>query len=205
MQIFREVGIGLPKFYRFERFTLSGRAIGRCHPIVATRDRCCNKRCCMALRPSLILKSPTSEYVDRVRMVATDIMAGLDQSRDISLRINALNAMTGNEYDLTYFQSFYGHTSIEEFATEASLPVPHHVPDITRDELIEIVRLAMTVDPPDSRYYRNLFDKNVPMSGASGLLDYPEDWKPGQDLSKYNPSPEEIVDRATRPGTIICL
>jgi len=159
----------------------------------------------MALRPSLVLKPPTSEYVDRVRMVATGIMAGLDQGRDIGLRINALNAMTGHEYDLTYFQSFHEHTSIEELVKEASLPAPRHVPDITRDELIEIVRLAMAVDAADSRYYRNLFDKNVPMSGASGLLDYPEDWKPGQDLSRYNPSPEDIVDRATRPGTIICL
>src|SRR5882724_34554 len=110
----------------------------------------------MALRPSLILKPPTSAYVDRVRMVATGIMAGLDQGQDISLRINALNTMTGHEYDLTYFQSFHEHTSIEEFAQEASLPVPRHVPDITRDELIEIVRLALAVDPPDSRYYRDL-------------------------------------------------
>ncbi len=159
----------------------------------------------MALRSSLILKSPTSDHVDRVRQAVIAIMAGVDQGEDVGEQISALNTMTGREYDRTYFESFHGHTSIEEFTEEAALPAPRFVSDMTREELIDIVRLAMTVDPPDSLYYRSLFDKNVPMSGASGLLDWPEDWKPGQDLSKYDPSPEEIVDRATRPGTIIQL
>ena len=44
----------------------------------------------------------------------------------------------------------------------------------------------------------------VPMSGASSLIDNPEDWKPGKDdLSKYNPTSEDIVDKATAPGRII--
>jgi len=159
----------------------------------------------MALRPSLALQPPTSEHVDRVRTAAIGILAGLDRGEDVGERISVLNAMTGREYDWTYFESFHGHTSIDAFVKEAALPAPSFVSDITRDELIEIVRLAKMVDWPDSLYYRSLLDRNVPMSGASSLLDYPERWRPGQDLSTYNPSPEDIVDRATRPGNVIQL
>jgi len=159
----------------------------------------------MPLRASLLLKPPGSEHVDRIREAAAGIMAGLARGEDVGGRIASLNAMTGHEHDLGYFESLPSHGSVDEFAREAALPVPHVVPDLTRDELIEIVRLAMTVGWPDTQYYRDLFDKNVPMSGASGLIDYPEDWKPGQDLSKYNPAPEEIVDKATAPGRIIYL
>jgi hypothetical protein len=93
----------------------------------------------------------------------------------------------------------------------AALPAARIVPDITRDELIEIVRLAMTVDPQDARYYCDLFDKNVPMPGASSLIYWPEDTKdwyrrhPDGSMSDYNPTPEEIVDKATAPGRIIYL
>jgi hypothetical protein len=33
-------------------------------------------------------------------------------------------------------------------------------------------------------------------------FDYPENWKPGQ---QYNPTPEEITDKAPDPGRIIHL
>ena len=160
----------------------------------------------MRLRASLLLKPPGSEHIDRIREAAAGIMAGLARGEDVGGRIASLNTITGHEeYDLVYFESLPSHSSIDEFAREAALPLPRVVPGLTRDELIEIVRLAMTVGWPDTQYYRDLFDKNVPMSGASGLIDYPENWKPGQDLSKYTPTPEEIVDKATAPGRIIHL
>jgi hypothetical protein len=149
----------------------------------------------MALRASLLLQPPTNEHVARIRRAPTDI-------RD---RISSLNAVTGREYDLSYFESLHGHSSVDEFAREAALPAPRVVADITRDELIDIVRLAMTVSWPDAKYYHDLFDKNVPMSGASSSIYYPENWKSGQDISKYNPTPEEIVDKATTSGRIIHL
>jgi hypothetical protein len=166
-----------------------------------SRDR----RGSMPLRADLLLRPPTQEHVDRIRKAATDILSGLDRGEDVGERIRSLTALTGREYDLGYFESLDSHSSIDEFAREAALPVARVVPDITRDELIDIVRLAMTLKWPDDQYYRDLFDKNVPMSGASSLIDYPEDWKPGQCLSKYNPTPEDIVDKATAPGRIIYL
>ncbi len=159
----------------------------------------------MSLRSSLVLKPPASEHIDRIRAAATGILAGLHRGEDVAERISSLNAMTGHNYDLSYFQAFHSFISIGEFAMEAALPAPCVVPDITKDELVEIVRLAMTAGWPNDIYYRNLFDSNVPMPGASGLLFYPEDWKAGQDLSKYDPTPQDIVKRATAPGRIIHL
>jgi len=72
--------IDLPKFYRFERLHCPtgppGVVIHRGHPRSPPQQEVLH-----ALRPSLILKPPTSAYVDRVRMVATGIMAGLDQGQ----------------------------------------------------------------------------------------------------------------------------
>jgi hypothetical protein len=159
----------------------------------------------MPLRVSLHLQPSTNEHVDRIRKAANDIISRLDRGEDVRDRISSLNAVTGREYDVYFFEYLHGHSSVDEFAREAALPVPRVVPDITRDELIDIVRLAMTVREPDAKYYRDLFDKNVPMSGASSLIYHPENRKSVQDISKYNPTPEEIVDKATAPGRIIHL
>jgi hypothetical protein len=159
----------------------------------------------MPLRASLLLQPPGGEHIDRIREAAASIMTRLARGEDVGECIASLNAMTGREYDSAHFESLHSHSSVDEFAREAALPVPRVVPNLTRDELIEIVRLAMTAGWPDTQYYRDLLDKNVPMSGASGLIDYPEDWKPGQNLSGYNPAPEEIVDKATAPNRIIYL
>ena len=165
----------------------------------------------MALRPELLLKPPTQEHVDRVREAVNAILSGLDRGEDVGERIRSLTDLTGREYIPSDFEEFKGRMSEDDFVREAALPAARVVPDITRDELIEIVRLAMTVDPRAARYYCDLFDKNVPMPGASSLIYWPEDikdWRrrhPDSNMSDYNPTPEEIVDKATAPGRIIHL
>lgn len=161
----------------------------------------------MPLREELILKKPNDGEVLEIQQIGQDIVDGIFAGDDVSDKIGMIAKMTGrNHYDFDYFETLHSHSSIEEFANSAAQPVPPRVPDITRDELIEIVRLAMNFKDPDgSDYYRGLFDRNVPMADASGLMDYPENWVPGQDLSEYDPSPEEIVDRALSPDNVIHL
>jgi hypothetical protein len=72
-----------------------------------------------------LLKPAGSEHIDRIREAAAGIMAGLARGEDVGGRIASLNAMTGHEeYDVHYFESLPGHSSIDEFAGEAALPVP---------------------------------------------------------------------------------
>jgi hypothetical protein len=165
----------------------------------------------MALRAELLLKPPSQEHVDRVREAVNDILLGLDRGEDIGERIKFLTGLTGRRYIPTDFEEIEARMDEEDFVLEAALPAARIVPGITRDELIEIVRLAMTAGPLDALYYCDLFDKNVPMPGASSLIYWPEDMKdwrrrhPDGSMSDYNPTPEEIVDKATAPGRIIYL
>lgn len=76
--------------------------------------------------------------------------------------------------------------------------------DITREELVEIVRRAMPQNGfPDSEDYELIFDANVPCPNASNLIFYPPDhdgrtntWGGGRMTSEYDPTPEQIVDWA---------
>ena len=159
----------------------------------------------MSLRPSLILKKPDSARIDEIRAMAERIVHSIDQGGDPKEDIATIRELTGRDYDFEYFRTLYSHSSIEEFAEEASLPVPRKVPDITKDELIEIIRLAKEYRMPDMTYYCQLFDANVPLPGASNLLFYPKDSKDGQDIGDYDPTPEEIVEQALDPDNIIRL
>lgn len=78
------------------------------------------------------------------------------------------------------------------------------VPDVTRDELVEIVRRAMKPDKAElNESYMAIFDCNVPRPHASNLIFWPADydhssgtWGGGKPMSDYDPSPEQIVDWA---------
>lgn len=165
----------------------------------------------MVLRESLVFKPSSRGDVAEIEKVARDILNEIDQgaapsaSEAVAERIRAFNAMTGREYTFDFFRTLHCAMSVGEFAEEAATLVPVRVPDITRAELIEIVRLAMTSEHPANVYYMALFDRNVPMPGASNLIFWPENWETGQDVSGYDPTPEEIVDAATAPNRVIML
>lgn len=160
----------------------------------------------MKLRSNLLLVPPDSAKIERIRSIAERILNSIHSGNDPAKDIELIKEISGRDhYDVDYFESLHSHSSIDEFAAEASLPVPVRVSDITREELIEIIRLAKDSKWPNDLYYSALFDLNVPMPGASNLLYYPENWKSGQEISKYDPSPEEIVERATDPSNIIAL
>ena len=158
----------------------------------------------MSLRDNLRISHPSPELIRVLAELAEKIVTALDEGDECSALIEQLNEIARRkDYDREYFKTLHTHSSVDDFALEAALPQPKRINDISREELIEIVRLAKETGFPLSIYYRELFDLNVPMSGASGLLDYPEEWTPGQDLDKYDPSPEELVDRALKSTNVI--
>jgi hypothetical protein len=71
---------------------------------------------------------------------------------------------------------------------EAARPVRPRLPDITREELVEIVRRVLEGGPEEDHYLR-LFETNVAHPGASGLIFHPPAGLEGA-------SPEQIVDAA---------
>ena len=95
-------------------------------------------------------------------------------------------------YDEDYFRNLYKHSSVKQFAAEAAYSPPKKIPNICRNDLVEIIELAQdNLVDPSLEYYLRLFDTNVVMPGASNLLFHlPEDWP----YSSDDPSADEIVD-----------
>ncbi|MDC2958007.1 bacteriocin immunity protein [Streptomyces gilvifuscus] len=104
--------------------------------------------------------------------------------------IAAFNAMTGHDYTDLEFAEYYGSRSLEEFAREAARPARPVIADITREELVEIVR-RLLMATPESDYYLRLFEANVSHPRVSDLVFHPSD-------ALKNASAEQIVDEALR-------
>ncbi|WP_261992512.1 hypothetical protein [Streptomyces sp. MS191] len=82
--------------------------------------------------------------------------------------------MTGHDYEALDFAEYYGGRTLEEFAMEAARPARPVVTDITRDELVEIVRRILMA-APESDYYLRLLEVNVPHPCVSELVFHPSD------------------------------
>ena len=69
---------------------------------------------------------------------------------------------------------------------------------MTRKELIEVGRRIVERDGTEKEIddLSELFDKNVPHPNGSNLFFYPENYNARKDnISEYNPSIEEVVDK----------
>lgn len=103
--------------------------------------------------------------------------------------IAAFNTRTGHDYVARDFADYDGSRSLEEFGREAARPVRPVVGDITRDELVEIVRRLLVADP-ESDYFLRLLAANVLHPRVSDLVFHP--------LGLQDASAEQIVDEALK-------
>lgn len=77
---------------------------------------------------------------------------------------------------------------------------------MTRDELIELGRQIVNGEGTEEEFavLCELFNNNVPHPKGIGLFFYPENYNTRKDdLSKYKPSVEEVVDKALSYKPII--
>lgn len=104
---------------------------------------------CMDLRPELlppqIEQWRIKEISGEISRIADMIHSG--QQAEADLAITAFNAEVGHDYGPTDFLEYNGSRSIEEFALEAARPAWPRTDDVSRAELIEVVRRIQTADP----------------------------------------------------------
>ncbi|MEV8037472.1 hypothetical protein [Streptomyces sp. NPDC086182] len=145
----------------------------------------------MDLRPELLPPPVSRQRLDElcaeVERIA-DLLAARPEAAGEA--IAAFNAMTGHDYVALDFAEYYGSRSLEEFGREAARPARPVVADVTRDELVELVRRLLTVSP-ESDYYLRLLEANVPHPHVIDLVFHPSD-----DLQ--DASAEQIVDEALK-------
>ncbi|WP_424893214.1 hypothetical protein [Streptomyces sp. XH2] len=143
----------------------------------------------MDLRPELVPPpvsrqrlDETAREIDRTADLVTTSPADADEA------VRAFNEKTGHACTAFDFATYHGSRSREEFARDAARPAPPRVADVTRDELVEVVR-RITAAGPDADCYLTLLEANVPHPRVGDLLF--ADAGRGREAS-----PEEIVDEA---------
>lgn len=70
---------------------------------------------------------------------------------------------------------------------------------MTREELIKLGKKIVSCEGTEEEISAmiDLFNKNVPHPNGAGLFFYPENYNAHKDnISNYNPSLEEVVDKA---------
>ncbi|KIZ17585.1 hypothetical protein [Streptomyces natalensis] len=143
----------------------------------------------MDLRPELLPPPVNRQRLDELCAEVERIADLLEAAPEVAGEaIAAFNAMTGHDYLALDFAEYHGSRSLEEFAREAARPARPVVADITRDELVEIVR-RLLIAAPESGYYLRLLEANVSHPRVSNLVLHPSDHLQGA-------SAEQIVDEA---------
>ncbi|MGW2702952.1 bacteriocin immunity protein [Streptomyces sp. NPDC001340] len=110
------------------------------------------------------------EEIERIeRLLCEDAEAG-------RRAVDAFNAATGCAYEPSAFLCRSASRDLEEFALEAARPARPRVPDVTREELVEIVRRILAgcaSGDPDTDYYLSVLRTNVTHPRAADLLFHP--------------------------------
>jgi hypothetical protein len=132
------------------------------------------------------------------------IEATFEGGQDPTVLINEFNQFTGREFDEDMFRNYWRSINLDHFVRRASRPIPTVVPNVTQAELVEIVRRAMPQNgDPEHEAYAEIFDANVPMPCASGMIYWPpgydsetNTWGDGKQMGEYDPTPAQIVEWA---------
>lgn len=125
----------------------------------------------MTLRDALVRRPVTSERRAAIRQSILRIEELVDRGDDATAAIGTLNEDTGHRFGPDDFRHHCGAPDREALIEWACTPPPARLPDVTRDELVEIVRRILA-DPTDD-WYIEAFELNTVMPGASGLIFHP--------------------------------
>ncbi|WP_031162747.1 hypothetical protein [Streptomyces durhamensis] len=119
----------------------------------------------MELRRELLPPSVPAERLAELAGEIERIDTLLREDEEAGRRaVGAFNEATGHSYGPGAFLDRWAARDLREFALEAARPAWPRVPDITRDELTEIVRrmrAAYADGDPDADHYRLVLEVNV--------------------------------------------
>lgn len=140
---------------------------------------------------------PDPEVVDRLEHLIIDVVTGIDDGRDCTEQIAAINALSGEQnYDKETFFKLYSWTSEREFAELAAMGPPPKIPDLTSHEIVECLRIVKSADEPKASFCRGILEQSYPTVPITDLIYYPDEERDDFALAK------EILDRASKPNTL---
>jgi hypothetical protein len=139
------------------------------------------------LRDALVRRPVTPERRVAIGEAMLQIDELVERGNSAAAAVEALNDATGHSFSLDDFRNHCGASDREALIERACSPPPVRLPDITRDELVEIVRRILA-DPTDD-WYIEAFECNTVLPGASDLIFHPPP-------ELRDATAEEIVDTA---------
>lgn len=152
----------------------------------------------MNLRPELCSPLLDEALVARLCWLAENL-DGRRNDAQSALWLNEFNGKANTQLDWFDFQEIYGGMNHSEWV-KMVLSAPHQklVPDVSRDELIEIVRRISVGEgaESDTHFYVGLLQANLPGVQISDLIFYPELFFNDKSYAHREMTPEEIVDAA---------
>ncbi|WP_197517285.1 bacteriocin immunity protein [Microbacterium karelineae] len=141
----------------------------------------------MELRSALTPRSIPPNLLATLGAQANAIASLIEFARPYAEQLAAFNAAVGTEIDPTDLRGIHAAEDPQDFVRRV-MNRPERVPDITREELIEIVdRISAADDSGD--FYLELFEMNVPHPEASDLIFWPPE-------ELQDASSAQIVDAA---------
>ena len=150
----------------------------------------------MKLRPELMPPALDPKKVRRLAKLA----AGIDGSAP-GLWEQALaefNREAGTDLAFIDFQGIYGGQDHETWVRQVlARPFQIRLPDITRDELVELCRRVMECDGEEHEiaFWLKMLELNLPDPQVSDLLSWPGEYF-GDGNNTRELSPEQVVDLA---------
>lgn len=164
----------------------------------------------MQLRPQLEPLSLDEKLVERLTLLAENLDTER-HSTQIEEWLAKFNATASTNLEWQNFRGIYGYQNHDEWVKSVLLRQRVvAVPDISREELGEIVRRIQENPGGESEtdFYLALLQANVPYRGVSGLIFWPNLYFGDEDVSRTL-TPEQIVEIALNnpgnPSTAIAL
>lgn len=138
----------------------------------------------MSERIQKLQVQPDPALVDQLETLIHQVVGGLEEGQNCDALVAEINALSGRSYEAEYFFELYGWTSEREAAEAAAKgPVPL-IDDLTRGELVAVIKGFREIIEPNSTYFMELLELNF-----AGAWDYNLPEQSWRELSN-----EEVAD-----------
>jgi hypothetical protein len=127
----------------------------------------------MSPRIEALLRRPSKKLIDQVEHLVDNVVDGLDRGDNCDALIGQINQLTSGTYGPVDFFELYAAQGSREWAEAAVMGMQAVITDMTRDELIDLMKLVSAGKPADVSFFTGYLQRCFPGSFTSDLIFYP--------------------------------
>ena len=128
----------------------------------------------MSSRIQALRSPPDEKLVDRLENLIREVAIRVDEGEECGALIEQINQLSGGIiYEPHFFFELYGWTDERSVAEIAAKGLPPTMDDLTREELVEVLKIIESGGEPDTTFFLSFLDRCYPNSFSSDLIYYP--------------------------------